>query len=79
MIFPRILNYLVGIYLIILGIGQILGSGFALGLPLIAGAITLLFGIIVLASPGVLNALVAIIFIIQGILILAQYYHWFGM
>jgi hypothetical protein len=27
----------------------------------------------------VLNALVAIIFIIQGILILAQYYHWFGM
>jgi uncharacterized membrane protein HdeD (DUF308 family) len=48
-------------------------------LPLIAGAITLLFGIIVLASPGVLNALVAIIFIIQGILILAQYYHWFGM
>jgi predicted membrane protein len=67
----------VGIYLIIIGIGQIITSGFTLGVPLVVGALTLLFGIIVMVNPGVLNALVAIIFIIQGIFMLAQYYHWF--
>jgi len=58
-------------------LGQIIASGFALGLPLIVGAITLIFGIIVMVNPGVLNALVAIIFIIQGIFLLAQYFRWF--
>jgi len=76
LIIPRILNYVVGVYLIILGLGQIFASGWAL-FPLIVGALTLLFGIIVMVNPGVLNALVAIIFIIQGIMLLTQYYHWF--
>jgi hypothetical protein len=30
-----------------------------------------------MVNPGVLNALVAIYFIIQGLFLLAQYYHWF--
>jgi len=30
-----------------------------------------------MVNPGVLNALVAIIFIIQGIFLLAQYFRWF--
>ena len=67
---------MVGIYLIILGVAQIFASGWAIA-PLIVGAVTLLFGIIVMVNPGVLNALVAIIFIIQGVLLLAQYWHWF--
>ena len=65
--FPQVLNYLVGIYLIIIGIGQIISSGFVLGLPLVVGALTLIFGIIVIISPSILNLLVAIIFIIQGV------------
>jgi uncharacterized membrane protein HdeD (DUF308 family) len=76
MIIPRILNYLVAIYLIIIGLTYIFTMGFAL-VPLITGILFFIFGIMILVNPATLNVIVGIAFIIQGVMAIAQYYRWF--
>jgi len=76
MIIPRILNYLVAIYLIIIGLTYIFTMGFAL-VPLITGILFFIFGIMILVNPATLNVIVGIAFIIQGIIAIAQYYRWY--
>jgi len=76
LIFPRILNYLVGIYLIIIGLLFIFTMGFAT-VPLIVGIIMLIFGIIVMVNPAILNVMVAIALIIQGVVAIARHFGWF--
>jgi uncharacterized membrane protein HdeD (DUF308 family) len=36
-----------------------------------------IFGIIILVNPATLNVIIAIAFIIQGIIAISQYYRWF--
>jgi hypothetical protein len=60
MFFPRILNYLIGTFMIVAGIGWIIG---ARPLP---GAISILFGLIVLIFPKILNYLVGIYLLLLG-------------
>jgi hypothetical protein len=76
MIFPRILNYLLGVYLIIVGLISIFAFGFAL-VPLITGIIILVFGIMIMIFPAIINILIGIAFIIQGILAIGHYFGWF--
>jgi len=59
--FPRILNYLVGIALILGGIGGIMAGSWLVGI------ISLIFGIMVMIIPRILNYLVAIYLIIIGL------------
>lgn len=61
MTFPRILNYLIGIFMLISGIGWLFGGSW---LP---GIVSILFGIIVLIFPTILNYLVGIYLILLGL------------
>ena len=77
-IIPRILNYLVAIYLIIIGLTYIFSAGFAtMSVSLITGILFFIFGIMILINPATLNVIIGIAFIIQGIITIAQYYRWF--
>jgi len=76
MIFPRILNYLIGAYLIIVGLWFIFTFGFAM-VPLITGIIMLVFGIIVFIFPAIINVLIGIAFIIQGVFLIGHHFGWF--
>ena len=49
LIFPRIINYLIGIGLILGGIASIVGGAW------IPGIISLIFGIIIMIFPRILN------------------------
>jgi hypothetical protein len=61
LIFPRILNYLVGIGLIIFGILGILGGSWVMGI------LSLVFGIVVMIFPRILNYLIGAYLIIVGL------------
>jgi uncharacterized membrane protein HdeD (DUF308 family) len=58
--FPRILNYLIGVYMIISGILWLLGGAW------IPGILSLVVGIIVMIFPTILNYLLAAYLILLG-------------
>ena len=59
--FPRILNYVIGIFMVVVGIIWIIGGGW---LP---GVISIVVGIVVLLFPHILNYLVGIYLILLGL------------
>jgi len=59
--FPRILNYLVGIALLLGGIAGIMSGS------LLPGILSIIFGIVVFIFPKILNYLVGIYFIIMAL------------
>jgi hypothetical protein len=78
MIFPRILNYLVAAYLIIIGLITIFSAGFAaVTAGLITGIIFVVLGIIIFIFPAIINILIAIAFIIEGVIAIGHYFGWF--
>ncbi len=77
MIFPRILNYLVGVYLIIVGLITIFRHRVLPMISLITGIIILVFGIIIMIFPAIINILIGIAFIIQGVIAIGHYFGWF--
>ena len=66
---PRIMNYIVAIYLIVVGVLGLLSGGFSL-MPVLA----LVAGILILIMPRLLNYVVAIYLIVIGIMGLIAYF-----
>jgi hypothetical protein len=71
-IFPNVLNYIVGIYLLLLGLWLWLGASL-----IIAGIITLVAGVVVLVFPAILNYIFALYLIAAGVIAIGHYYGWF--
>ncbi len=67
---PKLLNYIVAIYLIVIGVlGLLAGSGSHLRFTMNPGAVlALVAGILILVQPKFLNYIVAIYLIVIGIL-----------
>jgi uncharacterized membrane protein HdeD (DUF308 family) len=61
--FPRVPNYLIGIYLIVSGVASFIAGGTLL---LMVGALSFVVGVLVMVFPTVLNYLVGIYLILLG-------------
>lgn len=72
LVFPHILNYLAGLYLILLALWFI----FAIS-SLIIDLITIAVGIIVMVFPDILNYVFGIYLLITGLIAIGHYYGWF--
>jgi uncharacterized membrane protein HdeD (DUF308 family) len=72
LVFPHIVNYLVGIYLILLGLWFIFAAS-----SLIIGIVTIGVGIFVMFFPDILNFIFGIYLIAAGIIAIGHYLRWF--